>query len=74
MKLENEQIVTLDNNKEYIVIKQVELDGKTYAYLITTTKPIEILIVNVQYINEEIILTIVDSKDELEKIINLFEN
>ena len=73
MKLEDGQIVTLDNNKDYIIVKQVEFESETYMYLITAKKPIEVMIVKAQYINDKTILSIVDSEEELEKIINLFE-
>ena len=74
MQLEDGQIITLDNDKDYIVVKKIICDGIEYVYLITDKKPIEVLVVKSQLVDGDIVLTVVDSKEELDKIINLFEN
>lgn len=73
MNLEEGQLITLDNNKDYIIIKQVEYNGIIYFYLMTDKKPLEILIVKLQEENGSQILKVIDSKEELKEIINLFE-
>lgn len=73
MNLDEGQIVTLDNNKDYIVVKSVVFNETTYVYLMTDRKPLEVLIVKLQDVDGSQILKVVDSKEELEEIINLFE-
>lgn len=73
MNLDEGQIVTLDNNKDYIVVKSVVFNETTYVYLMTNRKPLEVLIVKLQDVGGSQILKVVDSKEELEEIINLFE-
>ena len=74
MQLDDGQIITLDNDKDYIVVKKITYDGTEYVYLITDKKPVEVLVAKSQLVNDNIVLTVVDSKDELDRIINLFEN
>ena len=69
MNLEEGQIITLDNNKDYIVVKSVIYNEIAYVYLITDRKPVEILIAKLE--GES--LKVVDSPEELEEIIKLFE-
>lgn len=43
MTIEKGEIITLDNNKEYICFGRVTADNqKSYLYLMTTTEPIEV--------------------------------
>ena len=74
MQLDDGQIITLDNDKDYIVVKKITYDATEYVYLITDKKPVEVLVAKSQLVNGNIVLTVVDSKDELDRIINLFEN
>ena len=73
MRIEEGQLVTLDDNKEYMVLKALEYNNTRYIYLMTSSKPIE-----VSFVKEEIIdndLTLVPISDtELVEIIPLFEN
>ena len=42
MKLEIGELITLENNKEYICIKKTTFEGKDYVYLVSNFKPLEI--------------------------------
>ncbi len=73
MRIEEGQIIELEDNKEYVVLKTLEYNNETYVYLITSSKPIEVLFRKEQIINDEIILEPIDYS-ELANIIPLFEN
>lgn len=73
MKLEDGQIITLEDNKDYIVIKRTTCDDLNYVYLMTAEKPVEIVIVKEETINNEIILTPITDQNELNLVISLFE-
>lgn len=68
MKLENGEIITLDNDKDYIVLKQLIIENTNYIYLVTAQKPVEVLIARI----DEDILNPVTNEEELQKVINLF--
>jgi len=68
MKLENGEIITLDNNKDYIVLKQLIIENTNYIYLVTAQKPVEVLIARLDGDN----LNPITNEEELEKVINLF--
>lgn len=68
MKLTDGEIIELDDNKEYIVLKQEKYNNINYVYLITSSKPIEVMFV--KQIDDELEL-VVDEK-ELKEVMNLF--
>jgi len=68
MKLENGEIITLDNNKDYIVLKQLIIENTNYIYLVTAQKPVEVLIARLDGDN----LNPITNEEELQKVINLF--
>ena len=68
MKLENGEIITLDDNKDYIVLKQLIDNNINYIYLVTAQKPVEVLIAKVDGLN----LNPITNDEELQKVINLF--
>lgn len=43
MKIENGEIIELDNEKEYICVARLEDNGVNYLYLLSNFKPIEIM-------------------------------
>ena len=43
MKIENGEIIELDNEKEYICVARLEDNGINYLYLLSNFKPIEII-------------------------------
>lgn len=64
--LEKGQIIRLNDNKEYIVVNKLELHNISYVYLITTTKPLEILIATEKVVNGKISLEEVKDNNELD--------
>ncbi len=73
MKLEDGQIITLEDNKDYIVVKKMTCDDLNYVYLMTAQKPIEVVIAKEEQINDEIILNPITDQNELNLAISLFE-
>ena len=69
MKLENGEIITLDDNKDYIVLKQLINENVNYVYLVTAQKPIEVLVAK---LNDMDLIPITD-EFELKKVIELFK-
>ena len=43
MKIEEGNIITLDNQKEYICVSKKDYQGDSYIYLISNFKPLEIM-------------------------------
>ena len=66
------EIIELDDSKEYIVVSKKELHNIVYVYLITNSKPLEILIATEKDINSEIILEEVKDNDELDYVLSQF--
>jgi len=66
------QIVNLDNNKEYMVLDKMNLHNINYVYLITISKPTEILVVTEVNQDNEIILEEIKDNDELDYILSQF--
>ncbi len=73
MRIEEGQIIELEDNKEYMVLKKIEYNNETYVYLVTSSKPIEVLFRKEQINDNELILEPIDDS-ELANIIPLFEN
>lgn len=72
MRIEEGQIVTLENNKEYLILKKVEFNNNIYVYLITAQKPIEVLFMKEVVSGDSTTLLPIDN-NELADIIPLFE-
>ena len=68
------EIVTLDDSKEYVVINKINLHNVNYVFLITTSKPLEILIVTEKIVNGEIVLDEIKDNDELEYVLSQFSS
>lgn len=66
------EIIELNDNKEYIVVSKKELHNIVYLYLITNSKPLEVLIATEKDINGEIILDEVKDNDELDYVLSQF--
>lgn len=54
------EIITLDNNSEYAVLEQKQLNGESYYILMTTSKPVRVDICTLDK-NDEI--TIIDDPE-----------
>ncbi len=70
--LEKGQIIKLDDNKEYMVVDIIELHSIKYVYLVTTIKPIDILIATVKSENGNISLDEVKDNNELDYVLSSF--
>ena len=71
--LEEGLIITLDNHKQYIVVKVVEWKNQEYYYLLSTQKPIENLIVKGTVHNNVMNFQSVSDSSEFETVMNLFQ-
>ena len=60
------QIVKLNNDKEYIVIKKVSAHNFNYVYLITNDKPIEFMIATEKLVNGSLELDEIKDNTELD--------
>lgn len=66
------QIVKLDNNKEYMILNKMILHNISYVYLVTITKPTELLVATETTENGEIVLEEIKDNDELDYILSQF--
>ena len=66
------QIITLSDSKKYMVVNKMNLHNINYVYLITMTKPVEILIATETNKNGEYILEEIKDNDELDYILSKF--
>ena len=64
------QVVKLDDNKEYMVLNKMELHNINYAYLVTISKPTEMLVVTITNNNGDIVLEEIKDNDELDYILS----
>lgn len=74
MKLEVGEIITLDNNKEYICFSKTNDNGIDYVYLMSNFKPIEIKFAIERIINQEVELEIINDSKQKQYVYNLFLN
>lgn len=72
MKLEVGELITLNNNKEYICFSRINDNGIDYVYLISNFKPIEIRFAIEKVNNQEIELEVINNKDQKQYVYNLF--
>lgn len=63
------ELVTLNNDKEYIVINRLNLHATNYVYLMTTTRPLEIIIATQTIENGCIVLKEVKDNEELDYVL-----
>ena len=66
-------IITLDNHKQYIIVKMVEWKNQEYYYLLSIQKPIENLIVKGNVHNNGMNFQSVSDSSEFETVMNLFQ-
>lgn len=66
------QVVKLNDNKEYLVLNKMNLHNINYVYLVTITKPTEMLVVTETNNNGEYILEEIKDNDELDYILSQF--
>lgn len=70
--LENYQLVTLEDGKEYVVIDSIIYEGKNIAFLVSKDNIKEQVFVVASKENEELSVDIIDENNETNKV--LIEN
>ncbi len=70
--LEVGEIVKLDDDKEYIVVNIMNLHNVRYVFLVTNSKPLEIVIASEKLKGEEIVLEEVKDNEELDYVLSKF--
>lgn len=68
--LKKGQIIKLDNNKEYMVVKRVSIHNIKYVYLMTTAKPLEIVIATEKEKDGNVVLSEIKDNDELDYVLS----
>ena len=63
------EIVNLDD-KEFVVVNKLKLHNILYYFLITTVRPIDIIIATESYENGKLILKEISDNDELDYILS----
>ena len=66
------QIVKLNDNKEYMVINRMNLHNISYIYLVTTSKPLEMVIATEKSVNGDIVLEEIKDNSELDYVLSKF--
>jgi hypothetical protein len=64
--LEIGQVVKLNEDKEYIVINKMDLHNIRYVFLISNSKPIDIVIATEKIKGEDIVLEEIKDNTELD--------
>lgn len=73
MKIETGEIITLDNNKEYICVARKDYNGSSYLYLISNFKPLEVKFAKEIIMGSEIDLEIVNEQSLKMELLPLFQ-
>lgn len=68
MQIEKNDLVTLENNRKYLVLSKVEYKDEFYLYLTSTNEPYEIVICKI--IDDE--LEVITNEDLINKLSVLF--
>lgn len=66
------QIVKLSDDKEYIVVNKMTLHNVNYVFLVTNSKPLEIMIATEKLVNGDIVLEEIKSNEELDYVLSRF--
>lgn len=70
--LEIGEIVKLNEEKEYIVINILDLHNIRYIFLVSNSKPLDIVIATEKIKGEEIVLEEIKDNNELDYILSQF--
>lgn len=70
--LEIGQIVTLSNDKEYIVVNRIKLHNINYVFLISNFKPLDIIVATEKNKDGNLILDEIKDNNELDYILSKF--
>ena len=63
------EVVNLDD-KEYVIVNKINLHNVIYYFLITVSKPIDIIIATEAYEGKELVLKEISDNDELDYILS----
>lgn len=66
------EIITLSDNKEYVVVNIINLHSINYVYLMTNKKPVEIVIATEKMVDGNLVLDEVKDNSELDYILSRF--
>jgi len=66
------QVIKLSNDKEYMVLNKMSLHNINYVYLITISKPTEMLVATETNQDGEFILEEIKDNDELDYVLSQF--
>ena len=70
--IEEGQILKLNDNKEYMVVANLNLHNINYVYLLTTSKPLEALVVTAKEKEGQVIFDEIKDNEELDYVLNQF--
>ncbi len=73
MKIETGEIITLDNNKEYICVSRKDYQGSSYLYLISNFKPLEVRFAKEIIMGPETHIEIVNEQGLKVQLLQLFQ-
>lgn len=71
-KLDFGEVAILENGEEYTCFANVELEGKTYAFLMKHTTQTSIKIARQDLVDGRLSLTIIKDETQKKKILNLY--
>ena len=71
--IEQGELITLDNHKEYICFQVMKADGETYLYLLSNFKPLEIRFARVISLGDSMELEIINDQKQKQKLLTLFQ-
>lgn len=75
MKIEEGEIVELDNGKEYVVYSVIPENENNYVYLMSNFKPVEMMFAKEIVSNDnDISLEVIHNQEEKQKVLELFKN
>ena len=73
MKLEKGEIITLDNNEEYICANIINYEGTDYVYLISNFKPVKVKFARVKYLeNNNLSVVLINDQKQKQALLGLF--
>ena len=75
MKIEEGEIVELDNGKEYVVYSVIPENENNYVYLMSNFKPVEMMFAKeIVSDDNDISLEVIHNQEEKQKVLELFKN
>lgn len=73
-KLEFGEVAVVDNGKEFIVFKTLEKNNKSYVFLVSNSKPLEVKFATQEIVNGELLLKIVEDQEEKLELMEDFKS